>query len=203
MIEHILTIPRAVFDSVGTFQGFSPTIAPYLSAFFADDSACFLPRPAAEDDPTHKQLIPYCVFVSGGKVLKYQRGGSGGEKRLTAKYSIGVGGHINPVDFSGKRFDLDAYEAAVQRELKEEVVIVGDIISRKIVGLINDDSNPVGRVHLGVVEVFELSEPSVAPNEDAILAPEFVDIDSLLATRDAFETWSQIAMDNLFATERK
>src|SRR3954452_646713 len=90
----------------------------------------------------------------------------------------------------------DAYEIALRRELDEEVDIRSDgPIGR--VGLINDDSNPVGRVHLGVVHLYDLDRPEVAPREDALADPEFVRRDDLSALRDRFETWSQIVIDAL------
>ena len=58
----------------------------------------FLDRAAAEDDPCHKQLIPYCIFRHRDRILHYTRGKSGGESRLHALGSVGIGGHVNPID---------------------------------------------------------------------------------------------------------
>ena len=46
----------------------------------------------------------------------------------------------------------------------------------RLVGLINDDSTPVGSVHLGVVHVLELERPEVRPREDGLAEAEFVPI---------------------------
>lgn len=195
-VEQVLTVTRAALERTGAFQGFAPNAEPYLDAFFNTETPKFLPRPAAEEDPSHKQLIPYCLLVHGGKILSYARGKSGGEKRLHAKYSLGIGGHINPVDNTGAAISQNVYENAVLRELAEEISFP-KILSRRIAGLINDDSNPVGQVHLGVVEVFELESEEVQALEDAISKPEFVAIDELKEDRENYEGWSQIVIDNI------
>ena len=97
-MEHVLVVKRALFDELGSFQGFPGDVNTYLSAFLNPENNFFKERPAAELDPTHKQLIPYTLFHHAGRYLVYTRGGSSGEKRLVAKNSVGIGGHINPVD---------------------------------------------------------------------------------------------------------
>jgi len=82
----------------------------------------------------------------------------------------------------------------MRRELDEEVEVSSPGRMR-LVGLINDDSTPVGSVHLGVVHVLELESPSVCPREDGLAEPEFVLIDDLRESFDEFETWSQICID--------
>jgi predicted NUDIX family phosphoesterase len=145
-----------------------------------------------ENDPGYKQIIPYVIFRSGGDVFCYTRGSSGGEARLRRRRSLGVGGHVAEDDADG-RGTLDAYEMALARELAEEVEVASPgVISR--VGLINDDSTPVGQVHLGVVHLFELERPEVVPREDAIDEPGFFAASSLRAEWDLFETWSQICI---------
>jgi len=198
-VENILVVRRALFDEIGAFQGFLSDAERYLNAFFEPGSAFFLPRPDAEQDPTHKQLIPYCVFIHAGKVLRYTRGGSSGEKRLAAKMSIGIGGHVNDIDTGGGEFTEAGYLAAVHREISEELKINGSYTAR-IIGLINDDSNEVGRVHLGVVHLVELDTDDVTPGETAIAELAFVELSAVLGEVDRLETWSQIvarAMDSL------
>jgi predicted NUDIX family phosphoesterase len=195
-IEQVLVIPRSTFDKVGSFQGFEPASALHLSEYFAPGVAQFIPRPDAENDPSFKQLIPYCVLVHEGKVVRYQRGKSGGEKRLTAQYSIGIGGHINPIDSITGTFDIETYQKAVERELNEEIEFEGETTPVSI-GLINDDTNPVGRVHLGVVEIFNLHSPIVKAREDAIANLELISQEQLHEEIDLLETWSKIAVENL------
>ena len=151
-------------------------------------------RDLAEDDPTHKQIIPYAIFHHGGKFLHYVRGKKSGEQRLAAKGSIGIGGHINTEDAEASSLERDTYMTGVDREMNEELVI-NSKYQQRIVALLNDDSNEVGAVHLGVVHLFELESPEVSANEAAISELEFLSHDELKARHDRLETWSQICVD--------
>jgi predicted NUDIX family phosphoesterase len=128
-------------------------------------------------------------------VFCYTRGKSQGEARLHRLRSLGVGGHIAEADADG-RATLDAYEMALRRELDEEVDVRSDGSIRRV-GLINDDSNPVGQVHLGVVHVYELQDPAVVPREDGLAEAEFLPLVRVRELRAQFETWSQICIDAL------
>ncbi len=157
----------------------------------------FLDRAAAEEDPTHKQLIPYCIFKCGDRVLHYTRGKAGGEGRLHAKISVGVGGHINPVDMGEGRQGAAAYYAAVQREIAEELEILCNYEMR-IVALLNDESNSVGQVHLGVVHLVELESEEVSSREDALTELSWAGIEELnTVLYDRLETWSQFCVRGL------
>lgn len=194
--ENILVVPRSVLEKIGPFQGLSLETGKYMTAFLDPANNLFLPRSAAESDPSHKQIIPYLVIRHGDRVLCYTRGKSGGESRLHAKMSIGIGGHMNDGDTHAAHFDRDAYLRAVERELNEEIEITGTSRQR-IAALINDDSNDVGRVHLGVVHLIEVDSPDVRPLEAAIANPEFLTLAELEARRDRLETWSQICLGGL------
>jgi predicted NUDIX family phosphoesterase len=194
--ENILAVPRRVFDRLGSFEGLCFEPDRYLSAFLDPAHNLFLPRGAAENDPTHKQLIPYLVLHHGDRVLCYTRGKSGGEGRLHARMSIGIGGHINDGDTHDAPFDEAAYFRAVGRELHEELHIPGGYRQR-VAALLNDDSNDVGRVHLGVVHLVEVDAPDVRPREDAIGDPVFLGAEELAPLRGRLESWSQICLDGL------
>ncbi|WP_435009029.1 phosphoesterase [Tundrisphaera lichenicola] len=193
--ERVLVVPASEFDRLGRFQGFSPDADRYLEALLVPDLASFRPRSEVEDDPSFKQIIPYVIFRSGGLVFTYTRGKSGGESRLRKLRSLGVGGHVAEADAEG-RGTVEAYEMALRRELDEEVEVTSPGAIRRL-GLINDDSNPVGLVHLGVAYLYELERPEVAPKEDALADPEFLRVADLPALRDQFETWSQLCIDAL------
>lgn len=199
-MEHVLVITRALFDSLGSFQGFQPEVNRYLEAMLAPGANFFMERPTAELDPTHKQLIPYSIFRYQDKYLSYTRGGSSGEKRLVAKRSIGIGGHINPVDQAQDQMGEVMYFNSIEREITEELQL-GGTHTQTVIGLINDDISEVGRVHLGVVHVFELSSDDVRSNEDAIKDLRFVSLDDLIAQKDSLESWSQICVEHL-ATQK-
>jgi len=153
----------------------------------------YRPRSEVEDDPSLKQIIPYVVLRSGGSVFCYRRGKSQGEARLHQLRSLGVGGHVSESDAEGRR-GFDAYEMAMRRELEEEVE-VATTGTLRLVGLINDDSTPVGSVHLGVVHVYDLERAAVTPREEGLAEPEFVPLAALAGCRGEFETWSQICID--------
>jgi len=199
--EHVLVVPRSVFEGVGHFQGFQAGADAYLPVLLDPRNTSYRPRAAVEEDPSFKQLIPYCVLAWRGpdgvrRFFAYTRGGGGGEARLRAKRSLGIGGHISTLD--GAHGDDASYEAGMRRELDEEVGIGGRWTAR-CVGLINDDATPVGSVHLGVVHVLDLERPEVTPREAELLDGAFSTLDELLADRDRFETWSQITLDAIRA----
>jgi len=173
--EEVLVVTRPLLEELATFQGMRVDgVDDIVSVLLTDDNHFFMDRGAAEEDPSHKQLIPYCIFKCGDRVLYYTRGKAGGENRLHSKISVGVGGHINPVD-----------------------MIQGDYEMR-VVGLLNDDSNPVGQVHLGVVHLVELENEQVSSREDALTDLSWATLSEL--KRELFErleTWSQLCVEHL------
>lgn len=174
-------------------EGVDETVEALLRA----ENHFFLDRAEAEEDPSHKQLIPYCIFKSGDRVLHYTRGKAGGENRLHAKLSVGVGGHINPVDMGEGRQGAAAYYSAVQRELDEELEIACDYEMR-IIGLLNDESNSVGQVHLGVVHLVELETEEVFSKEDALTHLSWATVEELNGDLfERLETWSQFCVKRL------
>lgn len=194
--EKILCVPRPVLDNLGSFQGLNFEVDRYLPALVDPANNLFLPRSQAEGDPGHKQLIPYLLIRCGTRILHYVRGKSGGESRLHAKGSIGIGGHINDGDTHASHFDSAAYDRAVERELNEELVIAPGY-KKRIAALLNDDSTEVGRVHLGIIHVIEVETPEVLAREDAIRDIEFLEAADLQPKRDRLEVWSQICLGGL------
>ncbi len=194
--EMILVVRRALFEQLGAFQGLNFEIERYLPALLDRANNFFTPRPPAELDPTLKQIIPYVLLVHDGKVLHYVRGKKAGEQRLVAKGSIGIGGHMNDHDEGLFALDRAAYDAGVQREVAEELRL-GAKYTNHAVALLNDDSNEVGRVHLGIVHIFQLESDDVQKGEAMITELQFLDRAQLAARRDALESWSQICADHL------
>ena len=196
--EMILVVPRTELDRLGAFQGLHFEVDRYLHAFFAPSVPRFLPRPAAELDPSFKQIIPYAILTHAGRILSYIRGAKGGEKRLNAKRSIGVGGHINDTDSGSASdgFDMAAYHRALHRELQEELHLK-TAFTQRAVALLNDDSTEVGRVHLGVVHILECASAEVAGAEASLTSLEFLEPETLRRERDRLESWSQICVDHL------
>jgi predicted NUDIX family phosphoesterase len=195
--EQVLVVQRKVFESAGTFNGLELDTQKYLDKLFSPGVPRFIPRPQAEKDPSFKQLIPYVIMTCQGKILSYVRGKKAGEKRLVAKRSLGIGGHINPIDWT--LFTADPYKTyleAVQREVAEEVSVETKY-QDKVIALLNDDSNEVGRVHLGIVHLWTLNEPKVSRKEQMITQMGFMTMAELQQVKDSMETWSQICLDGL------
>jgi predicted NUDIX family phosphoesterase len=203
--ERVLVVPTEVFHELGHFQGFCGDVDRYLDDLLSPENISYRPRSEVEEDPTLKQLIPYCILrhhdCTGRELLfHYTRGRGQGEGRLHAKRSIGIGGHISQddVDADGA---LHPYEEGLRRELDEEIEL-NTSVTQRCVGLINDDETPVGRVHLGVVHLFELKEPAAQPREVDILEAGFAPVEELLNELSAFESWSQICLKALFTRPR-
>jgi len=194
--ENILVIKRSLFDQLGSFQRLNFEPRKYLDAILSRGNNFFLPRARAENDPTHKQIIPYALIAFENRVLYYVRGKKAGEQRLVAKGSIGIGGHMNEGDESLFALDEAAYRAGVEREVSEEIKIDTKFDDR-IVALLNDDATEVGQVHLGIVHVFKLVEPKVEKREAVITNLAFLTKEELAARRESLESWSQICVDSL------
>ncbi len=207
--ERVLVVPTRLFREFGAFQGFSRSAAERCAGLFSSNELRFLRRGDAERDPNFKQLIPYVIFVATdangrASVFVYRRGDGQGEKRLRAKRSAGIGGHINDGDEFSANADL--FDAGTRREIAEEVVLGAEIVSFERVGLVNDDSTEVGTVHLGVVCLAELAAPALTSNEPDLLEAGFRVVDELLAEIDAepeaFETWTILALKGLFGAKK-
>ena len=193
-VEHVLCVPTLLFHEIGHFQGFMPQTDRYLDTLLDPSYTSYRPRDEVEEDPSYKQLIPYCIFRHNGQVFHYARGTSSGESRLVAKRSIGIGGHISTED---AQVETNAYAVGMWRELNEEVHMETEF-EVNCVGLINDDETAVGRVHLGVVHLFDLEAAKVRPREESITETGFTEPAELIRQKDTFETWSQICLDHLF-----
>ncbi|GHT14094.1 phosphoesterase [Planctomycetales bacterium] len=211
MEEQILVVPTRLFHQLGCFQGFCSDVGKYCNVLLAPENIRFMPRSQAEKDPSWKQLIPYMIFVytddSGQiRVFQYVRGKGGGESRLLAKRSIGLGGHINSLDRDAQdnaltigqtSTDSSVYRQGLLRELNEEAVL-NTTFTERCVGLINDDSTEVGSVHLGIVHRFDVAESNVVSNETELIESGFMTIDEICRHREQLESWSAFAVEALF-----
>jgi predicted NUDIX family phosphoesterase len=191
--EEVLVVPRSVVESIGMFNGLEFGVDRYLPVLMDPSNHRFLPRGRVEGDPAWKQLIPYFVILCGDKVWFYVRSGRSGEGRLVARLSIGVGGHINRGDAGGA---ASVYEAGARRELEEEVRLP-QVLGQRVGAILNDDSNPVGQVHLGVVHVVRVAVPEVVALEDTVTESGFASEPELGRRVQEMETWSQMCFRNL------
>lgn len=189
-VQQVLVVPRTHLESIERFQGFLPAGHDLLDRLLVPENMRFMDRPAAEEDPMHKQLIPYLVVRHAGRFLAYTRGKKGSEKRLHALRSIGVGGHVEPCDGPAH----ESLARGLERELREELHLEG-MPSMRFLGLINDDSNAVGAVHLGLAYLVEaIAEPAVA--DLALVDPRMETLEDLRAGAAHYETWSRLVLES-------
>jgi predicted NUDIX family phosphoesterase len=193
MGELVLVLPRDAVPGGCDFHGLRPADALVLERLrgAVGEVGRYLERAVAETDPTFKQLIPYVVVRDRGAVFLMHRSDAGGDARLHGRASIGVGGHLNPVD-EGE----DALLAGLRREWDEELDAPWEPEFR-LVGLLNDDSNPVGAVHLGVLFSVEADGGPVRVREHDKLVGSFADREAVAASWERLETWSRLAASSL------
>jgi predicted NUDIX family phosphoesterase len=193
MVERVLVLPREAVPGGTDFSGIREANPETMQALRAavTSHGRFLERPVAEEDAAFKQLIPYVVVRDGPQVYLMERTDAGGDPRLHGRASIGVGGHLNPVD-DGE----DPLTDGLRREWSEELVADWEPQFR-LVGLLNDDSNPVGSVHLGVVFEVEADGRPVQVREQEKLSGRFATLQEVRAAWDRMETWSRLVADHL------
>ncbi len=197
--EQVLVIERKVLEQVGMFQGLTFDVERYLREFFVQGVPRFMPRSQVEENPAYKQLIPYVLMSYQDKYLSYVRGKRAGETRLVGNRSIGIGGHINPIDADNSSlfaYLYDNYLTAVKREVAEEVSVETSHTD-SIVALLNDESNEVGSVHLGIVHHWVLNAPNVSKREQMITQMAFMTPAELQEVQDTLETWSGLCLTRL------
>ena len=158
------------------------------------EEATLLPRDMVEGNESYKQIIVYIIIKNKKLVYRYMR--SGGEDRLMRLYSLGIGGHVNSEDMESSGDAFGAIEWGFRRELNEELLIRGDYKS-KWVGVINDNSNPVGKVHLGIVMEIDVDGEPVYPIDNNLSRGLFEEVSTIIAEKDKYESWSQLLMDYL------
>lgn len=192
--ERVMVVPTELFHKLGVFQGFSSDVDKYVVALTDTTVTSYRPRSEVETDPSFKQMIPYVLFRYVDSqdrpwLFHCRRSKKQGEQRLHGKRSVGVGGHISTEDGQKE----GSFDWGMRREIEEEVIIEGGYL-RRCVGLINDDSNPVGTVHLGVVYVTDMHKPAVRSRGEEMLNAGFDLLSSLLLELPDFESWSQIVL---------
>lgn len=149
-----------------------------------------------EEDPSYKQLISYCLLENeNDEILVYQRLSGGGEERLHGQSSVGVGGHMNNV--VGADSINEVLRVNAQRELNEEVGLSEDRSQNmEYIGFINDDTNAVGKVHIGVVFKIKVKSSDVEVRETDTLKINWISQDEI-NDLNHFESWSALILKDL------
>ncbi|MBA2314106.1 MAG: hypothetical protein H0V87_01855 [Chloroflexi bacterium] len=186
-VEQVYVVPRAALVPGDGWHGVR-TAALDEALGLIGQLGDYRPRPGMERDPSFKQVIPYLVLRDGVRYFLMRRTRAGGDERLHDRYSIGVGGHLNPGD--------GGLDHGLEREWHEE--LVADFTPPfRAVGLLNDDTTDVGRVHLGVVYLADTGGRPVTIRETHKLSGEFVAPAAVRAVADGLETWSRLVFDFL------
>ncbi|MBA3236084.1 MAG: hypothetical protein H0T59_08855 [Chloroflexi bacterium] len=187
--ERVFVVPRSTILSDPGWQGIrTDGFDAFLAAVEA--SGRYEPRDLMEGDPIFKQVIPYLVLRDDRRYFLMQRTTGGVDARLHGRYSIGVGGHLNPGD--------GGLLGGLRREWAEE--LVADFVPEfQLMALLNDDSTDVGSVHIGAVYLAEASGRPVAIRETDKLRGGFVDAAEVATVADRLETWSRFIFEHLEA----
>ena len=191
--ERVLCLARSRLPLEPAASGF---VEDRLEAVLAAIRAhgVFLPRARVEEDDSYRQIIPFLVFRHRGRYFLTKRLRASSEKRLRQRYSLGLGGHVNAVDATAG----DALEEGLRREWGEEVEYAGGL-SRRLVGLLLDDSSPVSRVHLGLVHLVEGDSDQIRIREVEKLSGELLTPDEMRLYYLDMESWSQMVYDRVLA----
>ena len=145
----------------------------------------FIERPVAEVSPEYRQIIPYVLIRNDDDYFVLRRTTKQTEARLHHKLSLGIGGHVNPGH---------SLLEGLQKELNEEVDIGSDY-SMQFIGMINDDTTDVGRVHLGAAYLLEAEGRDVTVKETEKMIGDWMPRGALQGVRASLESWSQIVYD--------
>jgi len=186
--EKVVALPVAVLKELGYFQGLSFNVVKYLSVIREPGRLTLLRRRVAEVDTCYKHLVVYGILTYQDAVFAYRRGRQTSETRLEGRLSVGVGGHVSSSDLCSLHRNC---EGALLREMAEEISIESEYRLR-CVAVVNDDSDPVGKVHFGIVYVALLARPWVHVREGSLEEMGFVSARDLARHTERFESWSQI-----------
>jgi predicted NUDIX family phosphoesterase len=185
--ERVLVIPRASIMGDPGWHGITTEGLAGFEALVSEEGR-FMPRTEVEVDPAWKQVIPYLVLRDGERYFLMRRTKAGGDARLHDRWSIGVGGHLNPGDGD--------IAGGLRREWREELV-AGFEPEFELLGLLNDDTTDVGGVHLGAVYQADASGRPVTIRETDKLSGGFASPVEVAAVVEAMETWSALVFEHL------
>lgn len=186
--EKVLVVPRDIIFKEGSWQGVKIENLDYYLDLIRS-SYQFKKRGEVEKNSSFQQIIPYILFSFKNKFFLYKYIEGAGEKRLINNYQLGVGGHINLIDAKEKEGIL---ETAAMREWKEEINYKGEILSKKLIGILNDDTRPVEKVHIGLIYHFIGDNPEISVRETNKMKGELVDLKELGRRVENIGGWAPI-----------
>jgi len=185
--ERVLVVPRACLMGDPGWYGVTTAGLADFEGIVARDGR-FEDRAAMEGDRRWKQVIPYLVLRDGRRYFLMRRTRAGSDARLHDRWTIGVGGHLNPGDG-----DL---AGGLRREWTEEIE-AAFVPEFRLVGLLNDDTGDVGSVHVGAVYVADAGGRPVAIRETDKLEGRFAEPAEVASVVEAMESWSALVFRHL------
>lgn len=192
--ENILVVKRKKILGQACWHGINQNnLDSYLDIIQKEQE--FLPRSIMETDPEYKQIIPYLVFKYQNKYFLMQRCSKATEQRLKNKYSLGIGGHVRQEDLTTNNI-IDW----ARREFDEEVSYSGNFTVEPI-GLLNDDSNEVGKVHMGLVLLLDGDSADICVKSE-LKSGVLVSLEDCKKSYDNLESWSQLVVDFLLLNHK-
>ncbi len=191
MDEDVLVVPTKYITHAVNSEGFFHIELSWLMELI-ETKGMYLPREAAEFDENYRQIIPYVILKDKDNYYLFRRTKKQGEKRLHEKYTLGVGGHINRQDIH-EDGAWKSFKKGMYREIEEEVDIKLENIS--YMGLINDLSSSVSRVHLGVVYLADVNFFGL--NEPDKFEVDKLTVDELEKYGKKMEGWSRLILKDL------
>jgi len=187
--EQILVIKREILFNKKEISGINKIDFNYYQDLIEKNKE-FIWRSSAETDTSYKQVIPYLVFKFKDKFFLMQRQSKASEVRLQNLYSLGIGGHIRAEDING--FDIFGW---AKREFNEEVEFDGNFEIEPI-GLLNDDSNEVGRVHVGFVFLLHGDSSNIKVRSE-LKSGKLLTLDECKQFYENMENWTKLVFDFL------
>ena len=186
--EKVLVVPRNIIFKENPWQGIKTSSLNYYLNLIKNNYQ-FRKRSEVENNPYWQQVIPYIVFNFKDKYFLYRYLEKAGEERLKKDYILGIGGHINPIDVKPGK---DILEVGMMREWEEEVNYKGNLLEKKLVGILNDDKRPVEAVHLALVYIFKGDSPNINVVEKETLRGELIDLKELGRRVKNTDGWAPI-----------
>jgi len=193
--EEILVIKRDIIFKDTIWQGLKTDNLEHFLDIIKNNFD-FKRRGDVENDPSFQQIISYILFNFENKYFLYKYLEKAGEQRLINDYMLGVAGHINPVDNKQE----NTIEAGMMREWEEEVDFQGNLLEKKLIGILNDDSRPVEAVHLGLVYLFKGDSAKIVVKEKETIRREMMTLPEIALCMEKSGGWAPIIYHSYLKT---
>jgi len=193
LTEQVLVVKRdTLFKNQEAWHGISVENLDTTLAIISEHQESMV-RELAETDETYKQIISYMIFTFDSKLFVMQRKNKANEQQLSKKFSIGIGGHMNQEDIQGETlFDW------IRREFDEEVSYDGNLAMHTL-GILNDDSNDVGKRHIAIVVLLKGDNGNISIKGDEHKSGKLLSMEECFEQFEKFENWSKLVLQELIS----